>query len=359
MYDDLAGSGDLLRDPAPPDDAGAIRFRRERDLGDVVNVTFRFLRDNARELGRGLLVIAGPAALVAAILSTWAQLQIETALSGPYDPSDPAALFGSEAYLRGLAVSLVVVVAMQLLIQSIVLGYVEGYRRGAAGALAPTELWEATKRAFGPVFSTMAVTVALLFALFVAVSLVTALVPVLGLLGALALMALAVYLVPILTLLYVQRVAEGDGFWEGFEATRDLVRGHWWFTFGLLVVVALLVFAVSIVLSVPGLVVQTAFGFNTLDGGGGLSVVAFAVTALFGVLLYAAYVLPVVAAAFQYFNLVERRDGTGLLARVDALGAEPRDEAAPSWRPSAGDGGPEAGGFRGGGFPDEGGGRAR
>lgn len=359
MYDDLAGSGDLLRESVPPDDAGPIRFRRERDLGDVINVTFRFLRDNARELGRGLLVIAGPVALLAAILSTWAQLQMETALAEPYDPGDPAALFGSEAYVMGMAVTLLVVVAMQLLIQSIVLGYVERYRRGEAGALPPAELWEATKAAFGPVFSTMAITAALLFALFFVVSLVTALVPLLGLLAALAMMALAVYLVPILSLLYVERVAEGDGFWEGAEVTRGLVRGHWWLTFGLVVVVALIVLAVSVVLAIPGMVVQAAFGFNTLDGGGGVSVVALAVTSLFGVLVYAAYAIPIVAAAFQYFNLVERKEGTGLLARVAALGGPPPtepegDEA--SWRPSEGTGGETAvgRGFRGGGFREEG-----
>src|SRR5690606_20910616 len=296
MYDDLAGSGDLLREPAPPDDAGAIRFRRVRDLGDVVNVTFRFLRENARELGRGLLVIVGPVALLAALLTTWAQLQMETALAEPYDPTDPAALFGSDAYVAGLAVAVLVVLVMQVLIQSVVLGYVERYRRGEAGALPPPALWEATKEAFAPIFGTLLYTIALLFVVLFAVSLVTAVAPPVGVVAVLALMGLAVYLFPILTLLYVERVAEGDGFWEGLAATRDCVRGYWWQTFGLLFVVMLVVFGVMVVLSIPGLLVQAAFGFSTPDGGGSASVVALAVASLFGVLVYGAYAIPSTAA---------------------------------------------------------------
>src|SRR5690606_15574086 len=163
---------------------------------------FRFLRDNARELGRGLLVIAGPVALLAALLTTWAQLQMETALAEPYDPADPAALFGSDAYVTGVAATLLVVLVMQVLIQSIVLGYVEGCRGGQAGALPPAALWEATKGAFAPVFGTLLYTVALLFAVLFVVSLVTAVVPLLGVAMVFGVMVLAIYFFPILTLLY-------------------------------------------------------------------------------------------------------------------------------------------------------------
>lgn len=362
MYEDLAGSGDLLREQAPPDDAGAIRFRRERDLGDVVNVTFRFLRDNAAELGRGLLVIVGPVALVAAMVSAWAQLQMEAAVQGAFDPADSMSPFGDEGYVTGLILTVLAVVAMQLLIQAVVLGYVERYRRGAAGTITPAVLWEATKEAFRPVMSTMLVAFALYFVLAVAALIITVAVPLVGFLAVLALLAAGIYFFPILTLLYVERVAEGDGFWEGFAVVRDLVRGHWWQTFGLLVVVTIIVVVIVLVLSIPGVLVEALFSFNTLDGGGALRIVGLAVSALFGVLAYAAYAIPVLASAFQYLNLVERKEGTGLLGALDAL-AGPAEEAAvpaPSWRP------PEAPsparppappaerGFRGGGFHDGG-----
>ncbi|HLT47854.1 MAG TPA: hypothetical protein VK002_11545, partial [Rubricoccaceae bacterium] len=260
-------------------------------------------------------------------------------------------------------------VAMQLLIQAVVLGYVERYRRGAAGTITPAVLWEATKEAFRPVMSTMLIAMGLFLAFFVAFSLVTALASAFGLflvlVGFLLIligMAAMVYLFPIVSLLYVERVAEGDGFWEGFAVVRDLVRGHWWQTFGLLVVVTIIVVVIVLVLSIPGVLVEALFSFNTLDGGGALRIVGLAVSALFGVLAYAAYAIPVLASAFQYFNLVERKEGTGLFGALDAL-AGPAEEAAvpaPSWRP------PEAPsparppappterGFRGGGFHDGG-----
>lgn len=354
MYDDLAGSGDLLREPAPPDDAGALPFRRERDLGDVVNVTFRFLRENLGELGLGLLVVVGPVALVAAFLSAWAQLQMETALAGPLDPTDPEALFSTPGYVAGLAVTVLVTVLMQLLIQAVVLGYVERYRRGEAGTLLPTEIWEATKRAFGPVLSTTAIGLGLALGVFVALSFLTAVSPAFGLLAMLVGLVGVVYLGPSLTMLYVERVAERDTFWDGFEVTRGLVRGQWWPTFGVIFVSGLIAVVIMLVLSIPGAVVQAAFSFNTLDGGGTLRVVGLAAGSLFGVLVYAAYAVPTVASAFQFFNLVERKEGRGLGARLDALAAAPERPSAlppaPLSEPAPEP--PAERGFRGGGFDD-------
>jgi hypothetical protein len=362
MYDDLAPSGDLLRERAAPDDAGALRLRRVRDLGDVINATFRLLRDNLGELGLGLVLVVGPAALLAAMLSAWAQLQMEMAT---FDPADPTSAFGSSGYVIGFAASAVAAVVVQLLIQSTVLGYLERYRRGEAGTVTPQRLWEATKKAFGPVLSTTAIAIGLLLTGFLAFTMLAAVTGVVGILVMLGALAGMVYLAPILSMLYVVRVAEGEGFWDGFERARDLVRGQWGPTFGVIFVATLLAVAIMLVLSIPGAVVQAAFSFNTLEGGGPLRVVAIAVAALFGVVAYAAYVVPVVAAAVQYFNLVERKEGAGLMADLDALQARPSPPApqpavpVPLWRPEPEAEAPPAGtGFRGGGFDDEGGGRA-
>ena len=348
MYDDLAGSGDLLRERAPDDDAGAIRFRRERDLGDVVNVTFRFLRDNRRELGYGLLVIVGPVALGAAFLSAWAGLQMEQGMTEPFDPVNPFAL--PPGYWRWIALTALVAVLTQLLMQAVLLGYVERYRRGEAGTITPARLWEATKAALGPVATTT-----LLVLVLAPLTVVVAIVPILGFL---VWLVGVVYLLPIIALLYVERVATRDGFWEGLAATRELIRGHWWQMFGVFVVVMLLVFVIALLLSIPGGVVEAAFAFNTIEGGGALRVVALAVSALFGVFVYAAYAIPTVAYVFQYFNLVERKEGAGLQADLAALRASARvlpvEAPAPSpraWQPDPEP--PSERGFRGGGFDDE------
>jgi hypothetical protein len=123
-----------------------------------------------------------------------------------------------------------------------------------------------------------------------------------------------------------------------------------------------------LVLSIPGLVVEGLFAFNTLDGGGSLQLFALAVGALFGVAAYAAYVIPVLALAFLYFDLVERKEGTALGVALDRLGRTGQavsEEAAPARpqgaaeRPPVPEALPERG-FRGGGFDEgDGPGRAR
>ena len=349
MYDDLASAGDLLHDPRPPDDAGAIRFRRARDLGEVINATFRFLRETFRELGLGLVVVAGPLALIASALTVWAQGRLEQALTAGPDLTDPLAAFDSPAYMQWLVVTVALVLFVQLLLQSAVLGYVERYRRGGAGAIPPGELWEATKRALGPVVSTTLIVLGL--------ALLSTVVMALPILGVLVWTAGLLYVAPIVSLHYVERVAEGDGFVEGFARTRALVRGHWWMTFGILIVAGLIGFVFSLVVAIPGGLLEAALGFSTTEGGGALRVVAVAVSALFGVLAYATVAVPTVAAAFQYFNLVERTEGGGLQAEVDRLATRrspaPDDRGGRSWRgPSEPPDAPPGRGFRGGGFDE-------
>ena len=104
-----------------------------------------------------------------------------------------------------------------------------------------------------------------------------------------------------------------------------LIRGKWWSTFGLLLVMMIIV---GVVLGVLGGVLGG--GIVMLGKLAGLTetsasrellvVISTALGSLLNLLIYPPLLL---AIAFQYFNLVERRDGTGLHQLVNQIGQTP------------------------------------
>ena len=76
-------------------DRGRVRFAEERDIGGVISTTFLFLRETWRELGLGLLYVAGPVLLLTAVASYFMQTRIFGMLGDleAADPNDPTAVF--------------------------------------------------------------------------------------------------------------------------------------------------------------------------------------------------------------------------------------------------------------------------
>ncbi len=357
MIDDLSNPSGFFDDADSSDDQGAIRFREERDVGDIINTTFRFLRDNLREIALGLLYIVGPVALLAAVLSFFVQSQMQASMfdftNMSNDPFEVYASIFTPAYL-GYMLLLVVV---QILVSAVLIGYVSLYREGRAGEITPALLWAETSHMIWPVVS-----VSLLIGLLATLSIVVWIVPCLG---ALAWIAALVYLMPSLSMATISRALDGDSAMGAIKRTYELVKGHWGMSFGTIAIAVIAFFAIAVLLSIPGAIVGFGSAMGTLSGDnpGGASRVLLAVGSVLSTLTYVGYAIPIVAGALLYFNLIERKEGVGLFAEIDLIdapqsvqtGAEDLGlRSTPPPKPDAGsnDDGTRYGGFRGGGFDD-------
>ena len=304
MYDDLTPAGDLLHDPAPAHDAGAIRFVQRRDVGDVINATFAFLRENWRELGRGLLFVVGPLALLAALASILAQLHVERAFSEvdtvPIDnPFWMLQAFLSPAY----AITVLLGFLTPLAVTASTLAYIECYRQGEEGAIAPGRLWTVVR--------TMLVPVASVWLIFLALFILGLLIVLVPCLGALAYAAGVLYSVPIAALTLVARAYERDTFGAALQRTRELVKGNWLRSFGVVFIVGLIVAAISVVLAIPNLLVGGGFQLNTLaDEISSGQRLAMAFSTLFATLAYiVAYPIPIRGSDVSVLRARRRRRG--------------------------------------------------
>lgn len=327
-------------------------FRKEREFGQKISATFDFIRVHWRPLGRVLLYTVVPAALVYGLVSSALQVtllkQSLQTLSGEQvgmkmNWNLTAAMMGSPAYW----VNAVLSVAFLSLVILSVYGYVLCCLRGpeAAGAspaggqfgdnqfrsrelgggefggselgggggfgraeIAASDVWAIIRREYLS-------TVLALLGLYVVV-----------VLGLLVLVIPGLYLSVTLSLFFIVKLVEGTGFGDTIGRCWGLIKGKWWSTFGLIFVMTLLLYAL---LALAGII-------GSLLGGSVLSVLrtgSAAPSALFTVvtttlttgLTLLFYPPLLLVLAFQYFNLVERREGVGLRGLVGQLG-----QAAPT-----------------------------
>lgn len=279
----------------------ASDFHRERDFGQKISATMEFIGAHWRGLGRVLAYLVLPVAIVRGMLSVLVQPQ---ALGLPTGHSGPAVIWTtvltSPAYwLSSLAGSIL----FALLVLS-VYAYVMvlAKRRAPGPQVAVAEVWAVVRREFvGVFFSLWGVGV------LVGIGFVLLVVP-------------GLYLSVALSLFFVVKVAEGTGFGATLRRCLHLTRGKWWSTFGLIAVAVLLLYVV--IFGTGAVAVMAAGGVAAaLKAANDQSpLVTVALTSLGSVGTLLLYPPLLLALAFQYFNLVERREGAGLRLLVDALG---------------------------------------
>ena len=144
-------------------------------------------------------------------------------------------------------------------------------------------------------------------------------------LATLLLLIPGIYVGVALSMLLVVMVREDLGFLEALERCFYLVKGNWWETFGYLLVVGIIQAVIGFGVSLPAVVVYVLRILH-LPGGDNdvLLMVASSFSTIIGLLMY---VITITAIAFQYFSLVEIKDGIGFIEQVNNIG---RRDAAPT-----------------------------
>ena len=303
-------------------------FRRERDFGQKISATIEFIGAHWRPLGRVLLYLVLPAALLQNILAVVVQRQLSGALTGAMQNQKPGmggvlgtqkamwgSLTSSPLYWLNAVLGTALVVMLVLSIYGYVVTLLNRQTPDGPEVTVP-EVWAVVKREF---FSTFFSTWGL------------ALIMVLGFAF---LFFPGMYLSVALSLFYIVRMAEGTGFGDTLSRCLGLTRGKWWSTFGLIFVMIMMLY---VVLLGVGIVMAMLSGGLTgmvhaaTDQSPLYTIVLTSLNSLFMLLLYPPMLL---VLAFQYFNLVERKDGVGLHQLVNTLGQTAAPQASNSaYRP--------------------------
>ena len=278
----------------------SINFREERDTSQKINATFAFIRQHYQVLARCLLVYVLPFALLSGIFSgiylsrrlPVSSGDVPWTTWGEYDFFNSITSFH---YLISIFFSLVSYVLLSLVLCVFVVRYMQQDGQVSAG-----QVGEGIKSYFLPVF----------YASFGVILLCC--------LGTVLLLVPGIYISFACSLFVIIMVQEELGFIDAIERCFYLVKGHWWSTFGFLLLIGLIQALMSMIAGLPLLAVTILRAFHV--PGADHALLTVVVTSLSGVAGIFLYVISFTGIIFQYYHLVEIKDGTGLLEQVALIG---------------------------------------
>lgn len=277
-----------------------IQFKQERELGEILSVIFKFLRENYKILAKMLLKYSGPAfvLLVAAIAYySWAATGFSL-----FTASDGSSNFFFSFSLLVLAYLLYGASMICTMYHSIA-SYIEHN-----GDIKSTEVGAGMKKDFGKLlllnFLCWIMIVAG-FALFIIPGIY---------------LAVPLSLAP--AILVFRRQSITDSISDSFE----LVKDNWWMTFATVLCIGLLIYIIGLVFQIPAFLYVIVKTITSVQQGSAADPTAMLgtgyiiVTTLSSMIQYIVYSITPVGLAFVYFHLNEKKHFTGTYESIRNLG---------------------------------------
>lgn len=272
-----------------------IEFLRTREIGEVLNASMYFIRDHFKPVLRSLIYIAGPVLMVAVITSAFY-------LAGDFTAGENPLFNSAESNMALFIVSnmlamLVTVVIIAVMYEYIILCYENGIREYGVD-----EVWQGVKKRM---------------MLYILYSVFNGIITFVGLMF---LVVPGIYLGVTLSFVYMVAFVEGRSYPDAVSRCFNFVQGHWWNTFGLLLLAYVIYYIISMLFGLPALIYGAIIGVLASGGGEiGISYVMAFIINFVSSLSYVAIILPVTATAYQYFNIVERKYAPGLSKDIENL----------------------------------------
>jgi len=138
-----------------------------------------------------------------------------------------------------------------------------------------------------------------------------------------------VYISIVLSLAMPIMVFESKSIGETISHSFTLIKGEWWNTFGVVLVIGILVSMLGFVFSIPSLIYQLismGVSVSNEDPTAILGILEDPIylilnlIAYFGKFLF--YSVTLIASAFIYFDLNEQKNLTGTYEKIESLGEE-------------------------------------
>ncbi|MFD2721683.1 hypothetical protein ACFST9_23405 [Hymenobacter monticola] len=317
-------------------------FRRERDFGAKIGATFEFVAAQFKPLLKCLLCFVLPGALLAGIgmgLIMGKMLDMMPNLPGRRstlgEPVEVAQSYNSNPFANastvlGVGLTALGVLAAVILLSSTVYAFVRvRMATPPEERVEPGRVWAALWPRLGRVLGAFLL---LGFLLTVGFGVVGGALSLIGPGFVVLLMPLLLWLMVCLSLYFPVLWMEDGGLLAALRRCFYLIKGKWWSTFGLYMIITFITGVINYLFIIPFYALMISkmllhWQFDT-------EILSLAAMSFYALGWVFTAVLPLVAMLFQYFNLVERREGVGLRHLIGTLGqsAAPQVSSA-AYRP--------------------------
>jgi hypothetical protein len=319
-----------------------ILLQQERDFGDKINASFTFVSQNFKTLFLSVLYFAGPLSLIGGIANGIVQSNnIAFASSGAAKPRGTSAgeifanSFGdSFAHLLTLnyLIAIIFLILASVTVAITVFAMMIEYKENSE-SLTIERVWARMQTIFLPVLGSYGVTILIFIVTVIAfAAIIGALVSgaggifagflsgIIGIIGFLVIF----YFFVMYSLSPAIVAYEGISAWEALGRAKFLIKGKWWSTFGLIMIISIINSFVAMIFGAPAMIVMF---MKVLKVGGGISgnvpLIVTTMISTIGQVIVSSLVY--VAISFQYFNLVEKREGNGLKMLIEGIGQKKLD----------------------------------
>ena len=314
-------------------DRPQINFRKTRDFSNKINATFEFIRQNVKLLLKCLAYIAGPFILMLGVVSAYFQQFAFNPLEMIQGGNVAFEGQTNEFWLIyfGLIVAAIV---NSVMVITVVNEFVKIYIKDPA-ELSFDQVWVKVKDTFFNYFFSLigySISIALL------VGFIALLLAGLGAAGggflvfifALGLIFVVVATMILIYIAIIAKTTEDLGLFQSIQRGFYLLKGKWWSTFGIIIVMGLLSSLAGVIFSIPNTIIIgiDAFhgvtnDFSEVSATSQIVVIFTNIISSFGTTILSS--IPIIAVIFQYYNLVERRDATGMMDEISAMGNKEED----------------------------------
>ena len=275
-----------------------IELRKIRDFGENLSDTFGFIRQHAGPLLKSFLAISAIFIIAQGISTSIYQSHITRVFRGVLTSSNPGmewfrSIFNLNYFII-IFMSLLTITSMQVVLSAYMKYYIENGTKPSM-----QEVWALFKRYFFKVllFKTvvyLSLLVAVFFCLFP-----------------------ALYLAVVLAPLPLVAVIEDKGLTESYQRCFELIKENFWSSLGLYIVAYILYLIAAGIIGGSLSIVSWLAGYLTTSD---LDIYMIGINSFFKSFSYIFYVILFVCIAMNYFSLVEKKDATGLLSRIDTIG---------------------------------------
>lgn len=282
-----------------------INFQKERELGDIITDTFKFLRQNYKTLSKIVFKICGPVFLILIFaLGYYSYLGLDS-FDSPIIRSGQ--MFDTEMFIFAFIMMMLSIAAFYVLLYATVLHFIRSYVEHN-GAINETEIYSGIKSDFGGMLGLLILT------------------GIITMVGTLLCILPGIYLWVPLSIAPAILVFSRKSVIDSIGYTFTLIKDNWWTTFLCLLVMGILIYVIGVIFQLP---VIFYYFFKALTASEEISMVDSKSMADWFIIIVnvistlAQYILSaiiVIATAFIYYNLDERLNHTGSYKTISNLG---------------------------------------
>jgi hypothetical protein len=286
---------------------------RLRDFGATISDTISFLREHLRELLKLYFIFVAPILLIATLLGADSFSEFFSGMGS--DVGDFLQKLKDFGPMMLLSVTSYLIAAM--IYPTLVYRYMQLCEDGRG---VKPKISEVARGLMQQTLLNAGYSLILILGLLFSAAIMV--VPIIGFLvyfcGMVFLLINFAMLLPVTTI-------EGPSFPRGFARAIRLVRGRWWHTFGVIIIILMISWFFTMIISFATSMIFGLASVNFLEPESATEVLTkkyFLVTGLSAILQQIFYLIPHVGMGIHFYSLREEKEAGGLSSGLDSLGAD-------------------------------------